>query len=742
MVYERQGDSRVVPQRPAAADGVGSAKIPAQLPLQRKIAARQPGPPAPAFAARPSTVQRHGAGGAFAVEAGRLGLASGGGSPLPESVRGKMEAALGADLSNVRVHVGPQADRIGAIAFTIGSDIYFAPGRYQPNTLQGQQLLGHELAHVVQQRAGRVRNPLSTVLAVVQDHALEAEADRIGQRAAAHRVVAQPKMRSEAALPSTLRISPPISTGPGRYRLTAGVGERQVGSVLVHARDKGAIEVTDLSVAQAQRSQGIGRQLVASAARTGLQLGRSKVTLVAQDNGSRHLMQWYKGMGFAEVGVNNRGFPQLEAPIGRVLAGMARGPARPGADDAVQRIHPAPYVRKNGNPLQATLTPRRQQLIQRMEMRLGAKDVSYRIKSGHQDFDDKTKDLVRAGAPSGMTMHHKISQANLKRLTRVLGEAANSSSQQVVQATAALLNTVYDYMLLIGISKKSAFELLNNMPLNLAYGPTDRWHHMGDLFDPNVDLSTAEGAQGDILPLSDISQKEPVVDKRPKLYRQLSARSFELSAVDRLIVAMPVGLGEIRTYVKTQRAAADISQINDALARSIAKDKEIVGREKELKVEEKKRFYDMRQWEVHADDEYKKYKRATTKSIFDTYDPAFGSATSIAVLNRNNRLEQLQRAWKYGSNKQPDEEIQRLIHACYGLIGSLSNKFSVSSIDEYYEDNIKYLQMIGELIAFKPKKLKIYGGKKKELDQEDPAVKDADFQIAEYKADIDFILGK
>jgi hypothetical protein len=55
-----------------------------------------------------TTQKRHGAGGAFAVEASPLGLASGGGRPLPEAVRGKMEAAFGADFPTVRVHVGPQ----------------------------------------------------------------------------------------------------------------------------------------------------------------------------------------------------------------------------------------------------------------------------------------------------------------------------------------------------------------------------------------------------------------------------------------------------------------------------------------------------------------------------------------------------------------------------------------------------------------------------------------------------------
>jgi GNAT superfamily N-acetyltransferase len=289
------------------------------------FAARPPGPPVPAFAGRPPVAQRHGAADSFSVNPGQLGLASSGGRPLPEAVRGKMEAALGADFSNVRVYVGPQAERIGAIAFTVGSDIYFAPGRFQPDTAHGQQLLGHELAHVVQQRAGRVRNPLGSGLAVVQDHALEAEADRLGRHAAAHRVAAQAKMPPSAAQPlAPVRISPPIGIVPGSYRLTAGAGGHQVGSVMVHARDKSAVEVTDLGVDQTQRGHGIGRMLVASAARTGLQFGKSKVTLAAQDKGSGHLTQWYREMGFTQIGVNQRGFPQLEAPISRVLAGVAQ----------------------------------------------------------------------------------------------------------------------------------------------------------------------------------------------------------------------------------------------------------------------------------------------------------------------------------------------------------------------------------------------------------------------------------
>jgi hypothetical protein len=107
-----------------------------------------------------------------------------GGLPLPSEVRTKMETAFSSDFSDVRVHVGHEASSLGAIAYTWGSNIHFAPGQYNPHTIQGQKLLGHELWHVVQQRAGRVRNPFGGGVAVVQDHALEAEADRMGVKAA------------------------------------------------------------------------------------------------------------------------------------------------------------------------------------------------------------------------------------------------------------------------------------------------------------------------------------------------------------------------------------------------------------------------------------------------------------------------------------------------------------------------------------------------------------------------------
>lgn len=126
-------------------------------------------------------IQPRGHGKAFPLPSG-FHLGGRAGQPLPPEVQRKMESVFGASFADVRVHVGPEAAAIGAMAFTLGSSIYFAPGQYEPHSPHGQRLLGHELTHVVQQRAGRVRNPFGGGVAVVQNPGLEAEAERMSLR--------------------------------------------------------------------------------------------------------------------------------------------------------------------------------------------------------------------------------------------------------------------------------------------------------------------------------------------------------------------------------------------------------------------------------------------------------------------------------------------------------------------------------------------------------------------------------
>lgn len=109
----------------------------------------------------------------------------GGGQPMPEAVQAKMESAFGTDFSGVRVHEGPRSEALGAVAYTQGNDIHFSPGAYQPNSQSGQELLGHELTHVVQQRQGRVSATTQAKGVDVNDDAgLEREADEMGAKAA------------------------------------------------------------------------------------------------------------------------------------------------------------------------------------------------------------------------------------------------------------------------------------------------------------------------------------------------------------------------------------------------------------------------------------------------------------------------------------------------------------------------------------------------------------------------------
>lgn len=105
---------------------------------------------------------------------------------MPDAVKQRMENAFGTDFSAVRVHAeSSRAPEVGALAYTQGTDIHFAPGQFKPETTAGQQLLGHELTHVVQQAEGRVQ-PTTEIggMPVNDAPALEHEADVRGAAAA------------------------------------------------------------------------------------------------------------------------------------------------------------------------------------------------------------------------------------------------------------------------------------------------------------------------------------------------------------------------------------------------------------------------------------------------------------------------------------------------------------------------------------------------------------------------------
>ena len=91
----------------------------------------------------------------------RIEARRGMGEPLAEDLRRDMEARFGHDFASVRIHTDAEAAdlaaKLGARAFTVGRDVFFAAGEYAPQTDAGRELLAHELTHVVQQGGGAAR---------------------------------------------------------------------------------------------------------------------------------------------------------------------------------------------------------------------------------------------------------------------------------------------------------------------------------------------------------------------------------------------------------------------------------------------------------------------------------------------------------------------------------------------------------------------------------------------------------
>jgi hypothetical protein len=73
------------------------------------------------------------------------------GQPIPANVRRDMEALLGHDFADVRIHTderaGASAEAVAAHAYTVGRHIVFAPGCFDPGSALGRRLLTHELTH-------------------------------------------------------------------------------------------------------------------------------------------------------------------------------------------------------------------------------------------------------------------------------------------------------------------------------------------------------------------------------------------------------------------------------------------------------------------------------------------------------------------------------------------------------------------------------------------------------------------
>jgi hypothetical protein len=118
------------------------------------------------------------------IPAAVFGVLKSSGHPMDGRTRAAMESVFGHDLRGVRIHsdsvAAASADEVGALAYTVGSNIVLGRGQTD-RSVSGAEVLAHELAHVFQQRRGASGG--GTSLTIDDNPAREAEADQWARRA-------------------------------------------------------------------------------------------------------------------------------------------------------------------------------------------------------------------------------------------------------------------------------------------------------------------------------------------------------------------------------------------------------------------------------------------------------------------------------------------------------------------------------------------------------------------------------
>ncbi|MEM8699168.1 MAG: DUF4157 domain-containing protein, partial [Pseudomonadota bacterium] len=108
------------------------------------------------------------------------------GRPLDPSSRQFFEPRFGRDFSEVRVHDNPAAAAsardVNARAYTVGPQIVFGSGQFRPDHAAGRALIGHELAHVVQQSSARRPAAGQAIPIASPSSSSERQAEAVGAR--------------------------------------------------------------------------------------------------------------------------------------------------------------------------------------------------------------------------------------------------------------------------------------------------------------------------------------------------------------------------------------------------------------------------------------------------------------------------------------------------------------------------------------------------------------------------------
>jgi hypothetical protein len=131
------------------------------------------------------------------------------GQPLDNAVRAFFEPHFGHDFSHVRVHLGARASAsaqaVNAFGYTVGNQVVFGEGQYQPSNRKGLRLIAHELTHVVQQQFGRSAGLQKQTDGEESGEGTEEEAERISDQIVANETPLSAPRKPKKAKPACTR---------------------------------------------------------------------------------------------------------------------------------------------------------------------------------------------------------------------------------------------------------------------------------------------------------------------------------------------------------------------------------------------------------------------------------------------------------------------------------------------------------------------------------------------------------
>jgi hypothetical protein len=140
------------------------------------------------------------------------------GQPLDAATRAYMEPRFGHDFSQVRVHTDAQAAQSAAaayaLAYTVGQDLVFGAGMYEPGTAWGRRLLAHELVHTIQQQDSPQRFQSQTAVGPTTNPS-EREAERVAAQVVPEAGGVE-ETGSEEAIEGSLPIEQQVAYRPGQ----------------------------------------------------------------------------------------------------------------------------------------------------------------------------------------------------------------------------------------------------------------------------------------------------------------------------------------------------------------------------------------------------------------------------------------------------------------------------------------------------------------------------------------------